>query len=181
MIGPVQLAPGEFVDFIPQGGNPELHERFLEVLKGTWQRVPAHARTTILEYYRNRDNWYPRVILGARASSISPIAMGGGQETGFMAWFDSLAILDLPGKETWAVLVVAEELAHAFMTAIQHPSHISDPPNGEQDSQEYRAWIHAKEEAMKEVLYGWPFDKAEHEKIIAWVQSKSVQRKPEGQ
>ena len=38
-------------------------------------------------------------------------------------------IIDLPGEDHWAIVVIGEELAHAFLIASQHPRHVSDPPN----------------------------------------------------
>jgi hypothetical protein len=178
MIGPVELAPGEFVDFIPQCGNPQLPERFLKTLKEAWQKVPASARRTILDYYHACDHWYPRVILGTRIGSISPIARGGGKNDGYMAWFDSLALLEMPGKEPWILAVIGEELAHAFLLASQDPTHISDPPNEDRESPEYQAWNNAREEAMKKVLHQWPFDPDAHARIISWLQSKQVLKTP---
>ena len=167
MLGPVELGSGEFVFFIPQGGTPELHGRFLEVLKDVWQRVPLPARTIILEYHRRVYHCDPRVILGARINDKWPIAMAGPE--GSLLWCDFLRILDLPGKDAWAVVVMGEELAHAFLIANQHPSHISKPPNDSPASPEYQAWDKAREDAMKEVLYQWPFDRSEHENTLEWV------------
>jgi hypothetical protein len=170
----VELAPGEFVAFIPQCGNPDLIDSFLKTLKEAWQKVPAPTRKTILEYYGKRTRWYPLVILGTRIGSISPIAMGGGKDDGFMAWFDSLALLAMPGKEASILVAIGEELAHAYLLASQDPTHISDPPNEDQESPEYKAWKNAREEAMMKTFAQWPFDHDEHAKLIAWAQSKSA-------
>lgn len=96
-----------------------------------------------------------------------PIAMAGPK--GGLLWCDLLRILDLPGKDPWAVVVIGEELAHAFLIASQHPTHVSDPPNDSPASPEFQAWDQAREDAMKEVLYQWPFERAEHEKSLEWV------------
>jgi hypothetical protein len=170
MTGPVELVPGEFVLFVSQGGTEEQDSRFLAILKETWQLVPSDARKTILEYYAMLHNGYPRVILGARISNKDGIGTAGRPRDGFMLWFDSLRILDMPGGNPSTLLVIAEELAHALMTARQHPTHISDPPNNDRTSPEYQAWDKAREDVMKEeVLYCWPFvDRARHEKLTAW-------------
>ena len=172
MTGPVELAPGEYVDFICQCGNAELRDTFLRLLKDAWQKIPSPDRRNILDYYENRSHWHPRVILGTRIGQTSPIAMGGGKDDGFMAWFDSLALLELPGKERSILAVLGEELAHAFLLASQDPTHTSDPPTKDQTSPEYQAWNNAREEAMKKVLYRWPFDLNDHVEVISWLQSK---------
>jgi len=174
MTGPIELAPGEFVDLICQCGISGLRDTFLSVLKDAWQRIPPPDRRTILDYFERRHHWYPRVILGTRIGSTSPVAMGGGKDDGFMAWFDSLALLELPGKESSMLAVLGEELAHAFLLASQDPTHISDPPNQDRESVEYQTWNNAREEAMKKVLYQWPFDRDEHARVISWLQSKTA-------
>jgi hypothetical protein len=166
MTGPVELVPGEFILFVSQGGTEEQDRRFLAVLKEAWQRVPPSARMTVLEYHRKLYQCDPRVILGARMNDKGPIAMAGPK--GSLLWCDLLRILDLPGKDPWAVLVIGEELAHAFLIASGHPTHVSDPPNNSPTSPEYQAWDKAREDAMKEVLYQWPFDRAEHERVLEW-------------
>jgi hypothetical protein len=166
MTGPVELAPGEFILFISQGGTEEQDSRFLAILKDAWRRVPVPARTLILEHHRKRYQCGPRAVLGARLNSTWPIAMAGPE--GGLLWCDLLRILDLPGKDPWTVLVIAEELAHAFLIASQHSTHIAPPPNKSPATPEYQAWGKAREDAMKEVLYEWPFDRAEHEKMLRW-------------
>jgi hypothetical protein len=166
MTGPVELLPGEFVLFVSQGGKEEQDNRFLGLLKEAWQKVPPPARTAILEHHHKVYHYYPKVILGARINDKYPIAMAGPE--GCLLWCDLLRILDLPGKDAWAVAVLGEELAHAFLTASQHPTHTAPPPNDSPASPEYQAWDKAREDAMKEVLYQWPFDRAEHGKILEW-------------
>jgi hypothetical protein len=167
MTGPVELLPGEFVLFISQGGTEEQDSRFLGLLREAWQRVPPPARTAILEHHHRVNHYYPKVILGARIDNRCPVAMAGPK--GCLLWCDLLRILDLPGKDPWAIAVLGEEVAHAFLIASQHPTHVSDPPNDPSSSPEYQAWDKAREDAMKEVLYQWPFDRAEHERILKWV------------
>jgi hypothetical protein len=87
---------------------------------------------------------------------------------GCLLWCDPLRILDLPGKDPWAVLVGGEELAHAFLIASQHPTHTAGPPNDSPASPEYRAWDKAREDATKGVLCQWPFGRAEHARILDW-------------
>ena len=91
-----------------------------------------------------------------------------GPEGGLL-WCDLLRILDLPGKNAWAVAVLGEELAHAFLIASRHPTHTTPPPNHSPTSPEHQAWDKAREDAMKEVLYAWQFDRAVHESVLAWV------------
>jgi hypothetical protein len=167
MTGPVELAPGEFVLFVSQGGNEEQDSRFLALLKEAWQRVPLLARSAILEHHRTAYHYHPKVILGARPNSTWPIAMAGPE--GSLLWCDLLRILDLPGKDPWAVVVIGEELAHAFLIASQHPTHKAPPPNDSPTSPEHQAWDKAREDAMKDVLFQWPFDRAEHERTLEWV------------
>ena len=167
MTGPVELLPGEFVLFVSQGGTEEQDRRFLGLLKEAWQRIPLPARTVILEHHHRVYRYYPKVILGARINNKWPVAMAGPK--GCLLWCDLLRILDLPGKDPWAVVVLGEELAHAFLTASQHPTHVSDPPNDSPASPEYQAWDTAREDAMKEVLYQWPFDRTVHAKTLEWV------------
>jgi hypothetical protein len=171
MTGPVDLAPGESVLFISQGGTQEQDERFLEVLKETWQLVPSDSRKTILDYYRKRFNGWPVV----RLAPLGGAGTAGGPNDPFMLWFDSSTILHWPRGKPDALLVIAEELAHAFMYAVQHPSHMQDPPNNDRASQEYLAWDKTREEAMKEVLFSWPFvDRADHENLIVAVEAKAM-------
>jgi hypothetical protein len=174
MTGPVRVAFGEYVDFICQCGNSDLPQRFLEVLTKAWKTVPAADRETILEFYYKRSNWYPRVILGTRAGSRSPMAVGGGKNDTFMAWFDSLALRDMPGQEAWWLVAIGEELAHAFLLSSQHPTHTSDPPNQDDKSPAYKAWNNDREEAATNVLFRWPFDRDEHAKLAEWAKSKAV-------
>ncbi len=166
MTGPVELAPGELILFVSQGGSEEQDNRFLTILKDAWQQVPVAARSLILEDHRRRYHCDPRVMLGARLNATWPIAMAGPE--GCLLWCDLLRILDLPGKDAWAVVVIGEELAHAFLIASEHPSHTSKPPNGSPASPEFQAWDKAREDAMKDVLYEWRFDRAEHERILEW-------------
>jgi hypothetical protein len=167
MTGPVELVPGEFVFFVSQGGTEEQDSRFLALLKEAWQRLPLPARTVILEHHHRVCHYYPKVILGARINDKCPIAMAGPESC--LLWCDLLRILNLPGKDAWAVAVLGEELAHAFLTASQHPTHTAPPQNDLPSSPAYLAWDKAREDAMKEVLYQWPFDRAEHEKTLEWV------------
>ena len=55
MVGMVELAPGESVLFIPQGGTPELQDGFLEVLRETWQLVPHHQQMVGSELCRSQS------------------------------------------------------------------------------------------------------------------------------
>jgi hypothetical protein len=88
--------------------------------------------------------------------------------------FDVSAILEWPRGKQDAALVIAEELAHAFMYANQHPSHMAGPPTIDKASPEYLTWDKAREDAMKEVLYARPFvDRAGHEKLLAAVEAKT--------
>jgi hypothetical protein len=170
MTGPVELVPGEFVLFVSQGPSEEQQSQFLDILKETWQLVPSADRRTILDYYRGIYYSHPPVVFGARLNDQWPIAMNEGEEGDFMLWFDSLRILNLPGGKTSTILVIAEELAHALMTAIHHPTHIAAPPNDNPASAEHRAWDKAREDAMKEKLYSWRFvNRTEHENLIEWV------------
>jgi hypothetical protein len=104
MTGPVELAPGEFVLFVSQGGTEEQDSRFLALLKEAWERVPLLARRVILEHHSTAYHYHPKVILGARPNSMWPIAMAGPE--GSLLWCDLLRILDLPGKDPWAVVVI---------------------------------------------------------------------------
>jgi hypothetical protein len=167
MTGPVELVPGEFVFFISQGGTEDQDSRFLAILKDAWQRVPPPARKIIHDHHRKVYRSIPRVVLGARMNDKWPIAMAGPE--GCLLWCDRLRILDLPGKDAWAVAVLGEELAHGFLIADRHPTHIEPPPNDSPTSPEHRAWDKPREDAMKEVLYQWPFDRSVHEAVLQWV------------
>jgi hypothetical protein len=139
----------------------------LGILKDAWQRVPPSARTAILEHHDKAYHYYPKVVLGARMDDRYPIAMAGPE--GCLLWCDLLRILDLPGKDPWAVAVLGEELAHAFLIASQHQTHTALPPNDSLTSPEHQAWDKAREAAMKEVLYEWPFNRADHARVLEWV------------
>jgi hypothetical protein len=170
MTGPVDLAPGETALFISQGGTHERDERFLEVLKETWQLVPSDQRKVIYGYYSKLFNGWPVV----RLAPLGGAGTAGGPKDQFMLWFDSPTILEWPRGKLDAALVIAEELAHAFMYASGHPSHKKDPPNNDRTSPEFLAWDKAREDAMKDVLYSWPFvDQAEHENLLAAVEAKA--------
>ncbi len=166
MTGLAELAPGEFVFFVSQGGTEEQDSRFLALLQEAWQRVPPAARRIIIDHHRLVYHCDPRVVLGARMNDRCPIAMAGPK--GCLLWCDLLRILDLPGKDPWAVAVLGEELAHAFLIASRHPTHTAPPPINSPTSPEHQEWDKAREDAMKEVLYQWPFDRAEHETVLAW-------------
>jgi hypothetical protein len=176
MTGRFELDTGEFILFISQGGTDEQDNHFLAVLKEAWQRVPVAARKLILEYHHQRYHCDPRVTLGARLNSTWPIAMVGPE--GGLLWCDLLRILDLPGKDPWAVVVFGEELAHAYLIASQHPTHTTPSPNDSPASPEYQTWDKAREDAMKEVLCQWPFDRAVHEKVLEWGMKTSGGLKP---
>lgn len=167
MTGPVELVDGELVLFISQGGTEEQDSRFLALLKEAWETVPPLARTVILDYHRRVYHYYPKVVLGASLNDKCPMAMAGPE--GCLLWCDLLRILDLPGKDLWAVAVLGEELAHAFLIASQHPTHVSNPPNESPCSPVYQEWDKAREDAMKEVLHTWPFDRADHARVLEWV------------
>lgn len=172
VVGIFELCPGESIFFLGQGGTEEQHKLFLEILKETWQRVPAADRKIILDHYQTLYGCDPRVRLGAPVRYPAPLAMAGPD--GFLFSCDVLHVFDVPGRRSGIALVIAEELAHAFLKATGHPTHTSYPPSNDLTSPEHRAWIKAMEDAMKEVLFRWPFDAAEHAKLIAWVESKAV-------
>jgi hypothetical protein len=176
MTGPVDLAPGDTILFISQGGSEDQDNRFLEVLKETWQRVPSDVCKAIMEYYGNPSNRLPVVVLGP----LNGAGKAGWPIDGFMLWFDLATILSWPRGKLDAVLVIAEELARAYLFAVPHPSHTSDPPNKDPTSPAFLAWDKSREDAMKEVLYSWPFiDRAYHEQLIRVVEQKArSSRKP---
>src|ERR1700730_7599818 len=96
MTGPFDLAPGDSVLFISQGGTHEQDERFLEVLKETWQLVPSDCRKAILGYYGKRFNGWPLV----RLAPLAGAGKAGGPKDPFMLWFDLSTILNWPrGKD----------------------------------------------------------------------------------
>jgi hypothetical protein len=108
MTGPVELAPGELIFFVSQGGTEDHDSRFLAILKEAWRRVPATARTAILEHHNRAYRYYPKVVLGARVDDKCPIAMAGPE--GVLLWCDLLRILNLPGGDDWALAGLGEEL-----------------------------------------------------------------------
>jgi hypothetical protein len=168
MTGSVELGPDEHVLFISQGGSEEQDKRFLEVLKETWQLLPSDSRKTIIEHYKRLSNGWPVVRLGP----LGGAGAAGGPKDGFMLWFDVSTILGWPRGKQDAAVVIAEELAHAFMFAIQHPSHTAKPPKKDRASPEYVAWDKTREDAMKEVMYSWSFvDRADHERLLAAVEA----------
>lgn len=178
MTGPVELDLGENILFISQGGTHEQDERFLEVLKETWQRVPSDCRSTILTFYQKRFNGWPVV----RLAPLGGAGMAGGPKDPFMLCFDLSTILKWPRGKNDAALVIAEELAHAFMFAVQHPSHMQEPPSNDKTSPEHLAWDRAREDAMKEVLFSWPFvDRTDHENLIAAVEANARSMRKGGQ
>jgi hypothetical protein len=162
MLGFVTLCEDESILYIARGCPEAQEQRFLGIVREIWQMVPEKDRKTILEYYPP----FPRVILEPRAHSKAPIA--STNDRNFLIWADSLRILSLPGGETWTKLAIAEELAHAVLIASRHPTHTSIAPS---DPKQLLAWDEAREEQMRQVLGGWPFDLAEHARMIAWVRA----------
>jgi hypothetical protein len=177
MTGPFRFDTGESVLFVSQGGTHEQDGRLLAALNRTWQLVPSEQRKAIYDYYRKRSNGMPRVFLAA----LGGAATAGGPEDPFMLWFGLPTIFELPRGEQNMVLAIAEELAHAYMTAIGHETH-QHPPTDDTTSPEYLAFDNAREEAMRGVLYSWPFvDRAEHEQLIAAVQARARSMRVEDQ
>jgi hypothetical protein len=161
MTGIVELAPGDSILFISHGGTEDQDKRFLEVLKETWQRVPLADRQTILGYYNRVFNGCPIVRLGA----VGGAGAAGLAKDGFMIWLDLQTILNWPRGKEDAALVIGEELAHAFLYATEHPTHKAPPPNNDRASPDFQAWDNARENAMQEVLFRWPFDRTEYEQL----------------
>jgi hypothetical protein len=176
LTGPFRFDTGESLLFVSQGGTQEQDKRLLAALNGTWQLVPPDQRKIIYEHYSKRSNGWPRVFLAA----LDGAATAGRPEDPFMLWFGLPTIFELPRGEQDMVLAIAEELAHAYMTAIGHETH-KVPPTNDTTSPEYLAFDDAREEAMKGLLYSWPFvDRAEHEKLVATVQAKARSMRGEG-
>jgi hypothetical protein len=51
---------------------------------------------------------------------------------------------------------------------------LDNPPSNDKTLPEYLAWDRAREDAMKEMLFSWPFvDRADHENLIAAVEAKA--------
>lgn len=166
-----ELYPGQSVLLITQGGTEKQHEDFLEILKETWLRVPCSDRDLIYNYYLNSYRCNPLIRFGAPVRYPAPLAQAGPKP--FLFSVDALHIFDLPNR-SWIMLVIAEELAHAYLIATQDPTHISDPPNDKRDSPECQAWDQEREDAMQRVLFRWPFDSAEYAELIAWLKSHAV-------
>ncbi len=101
----VELATGEFVFFISQGETEKDHH-FVTLLKDAWQRIPATARAEILDYHLKKNKCEAKIRLIPRPNDNFPIAMAGPE--GFLISCDSLRILDLPGKDAWAILCWAK-------------------------------------------------------------------------
>ena len=174
MTGTIELATGENVLFISQGVTHDQEERFLEVLKETWQSVPPDQRKSIHQYYKKICNGWPVI----RLAPLDGAGTAGRPNEGFMLCFDSRTILHWPRGKQDAALVIAEELAHAYMIASDDKSHTSDPPNNDKTSPPYKAWDDAREDAMKTILYQWPFvDRAKHENLIAAILAYAESKK----
>jgi hypothetical protein len=185
----VELCPGEAVFLLSQGASEEEGKRLLELLKEAWRRVPSSCRQAMLQYHQHRFRCPPRVVLGAPLGKTvrtemtmggrqgwmiyedSPVAKAGDQQEGYLLWCNRLRMFDLPGGDPWAVLVLGEELAHAYLIATCDPAHAASRPT---DYPAFVRWDQAREDAMRAVLYGWrTFDCAEHAKLIAWVHATS--------
>jgi hypothetical protein len=182
MIGPVALAPGEYVLFKSQGGTHERDKQLLDLLKETWLLVPADQRRTFHDYYSKLHNGWPQVLLGfAIPGEATGIAQAGGPGRPYMLRFVLPMFFEWLGDRRDRTLAIPEELAHAYMFAIGHESHMKKPPNNNSSSPEHRAYIEAQENAMKEVLYSWPFvDRVAHKNVLAAVKAKAEQLRKTG-
>src|SRR5260370_2943641 len=100
---------------------------------------------------------------GRRGKVAWPIAQGGPDD--FLFSCDRMRIFDLP--KPWALMLVGEELAHAYLIATNHPSH-ANPPSC--DGPAFGEYDDVREAAMRRVLCSeWGFVDAEYAKMLEWL------------
>jgi hypothetical protein len=181
MAGPFELAPGVSAMLVSQGGTPEQDEQVIKVLQETWQQIPETHRKVIHAFYCNLHGGWPRILLGfPMRGEATGVAQAGGPGCGYMLRFVLPVFFQLLDRQDMG-LVMAEELAHAYMHAIGHESHTKKPPNSDSSSPDFRADINAQENAMKGVLYSWPFvDRIAHEALCSRIEEKAKQLPKKG-
>jgi hypothetical protein len=181
MTGPFDLAPGENAMLASQGGTQEQDEQVIQVLQETWQQIPAEQRKVIHAFYCKLHGGWPRILLGfPMRGEPTGVAQAGGPGCGYMLRFVMPVFFQLLDRRDMG-LAMAEELAHAYMHAIGHETHTKQPPNNDPSSLELMAYIEAQENAMKKVLYSWPFvDRTAHEALCSRIEQKAKQLPKKG-
>jgi hypothetical protein len=170
----VDLEPGKAIRYERTSGTAEEQARFLEVLKRSWQLVPAGQRSTIYDFYHRLRNAPPIV----RFKPLGGPARAGRPIDDFLIEVDSATILSWPDGEQDAILIIAHELAHCLCFASFDDAHYKLQPNPDPYSPESRAWDAAREEAANKVLEGWPlFDPARRKKLEAAVFAYAAARR----
>lgn len=178
--GPLlEVAPGEFLFFVRQGKWDDQTDAFRDALKETWRRVPAEDRQKILEHHQRHHHFYPKVIFGAGLTTGWPVAMAG--PPGLLLWCNSARLVGVPGERSGLVLVIAEELAHGYLIATQHPTHHPLPPSALVPFEKLTAaeldafweWDEGRERAALDTLRRWSCDLADHATVVEWARGKN--------
>jgi len=154
-------------------GPPNEHQEslFLSWLVEVWDRIPLIARQAILAKSKkpsiklsNRlTDYRPMVVSGRKGRVPWPVAEGG--PNGFLFSCDRMRIFGMP--KPWALILVGEELAHAYLIAVNHPSHAKPPSSDDASFAEYDV---AREAKMLDVLCDeWGFDRTEYGRMQEWM------------
>lgn len=117
--------------FVAFQGRPDPnHEAiFLAYLRDVWQRIPPHARQTILSKYELKVLVYSRLkdrrsfAIGGKSGSVPwPIAEAGAppelfpnDSDAFLFSCDRMRLFDMPKER--ALMVIGEELTHRYLMA----------------------------------------------------------------
>jgi hypothetical protein len=126
-------------------------ERFVESFDDAWQHAGADQKQ-IQTGYRGRTTVWLEYC------AISGVACAGLLGQNYLMRVNSAVVFDLPGGKAWLTLVIAEELAHAFLIASGDSTHVPTLLKGH-------------EEAAQAVMKRWGFDMTEHRRLVDWVAS----------
>jgi hypothetical protein len=133
--------------------TPENLKRFLGCFGAAWQHAESD-QPAIQSAYRGANVWL------VEQRTISGVARTGRADRGenFLMQVNSAVAFDLPSADVGLTLVIAEELAHAFLIATNDLSHVPTLRGDHED-------------AARGVMERWGLDMAAHRSLTAWVES----------
>jgi hypothetical protein len=174
---PIQVIPEyDRLQVVPIGATEAQVAKIGSIFAATWGRIRPEDQSRIRSYWDHELPLPPGIVLRSKILYTYP---GQGP-----AWvfpraegieFDADRLCDFP-SEVWIGLVIAEELAHVFLYATKHPSHMAQQPA---DVAARGAWYEAREAEARRVLGEWGFDLAEHERAFKWELSTRGTNAPE--
>jgi hypothetical protein len=158
------LVPGRFHLLLAEGCQ-EMESAFRDLFDQAWlNRVPSVGRAGILSGWRSPGPVFVHLQSGQFFAS------GKGLEPAYYLhdarkfFFAADALFSFPSGD-WPVLVVAHELAHAYLFSVCSTAHApvlpQEPIERERVSNEREAEVHA-------LLAQWGLDVSLHEAIRAW-------------